>query len=225
MNFILEEFLTRRPWHKITLLQLANQMKRNINQPGKLDTMTGQATWYMYVYVWEAHCPEKLSFRISWEPDTKCKTMYIVRDFNFYSGSTLSLLILRCICDGCHLDRPQRLKRGPPELKAWVSTAKEPGSETGCKRLFMSFRGLAAERESSYGEMDPFPLAKVSLDLSLYWANQEYLCSLALQLLSSCSRIGRTASDCYFSAWDRIATIHPIHKPRCIVFNTDRVFF
>ncbi|XP_060130989.1 zinc finger MIZ domain-containing protein 1 isoform X1 [Zootoca vivipara] len=24
----------------------------------------------------------------------------------------------RCICDGCHLDRPQRLKRGPPELKA-----------------------------------------------------------------------------------------------------------
>ncbi|KAL7990276.1 hypothetical protein Chor_013706 [Crotalus horridus] len=36
----------------------------------------------------------------------------------FYSGSTLSLLILRCICDGCHLDRPQRLKRGPPELKA-----------------------------------------------------------------------------------------------------------
>ncbi|ETE67691.1 Zinc finger MIZ domain-containing protein 1, partial [Ophiophagus hannah] len=27
-------------------------------------------------------------------------------------------MCLRCICDGCHLDRPQRLKRGPPELKA-----------------------------------------------------------------------------------------------------------
>lgn len=142
--FVLDEFLTRCPWHEIVLLRLANGTKKGINQPGKLGTLTGKATWY--VYVW---CGKHISLRIFVESQMpNARQCALLGISIFYSGSTLSLLILRCICDGCHLDRPQRLKRGPPELKAWVSTAKEPGSEIGCKRL--SFFSWTSHRKGEF---------------------------------------------------------------------------